>query len=93
MSEYLDALVVVKWFKKGEPYESEAMELYGKIRDLETDAVTSEWTALEVVRGLTKVGYPEGENRGVLCGYHGTLWHGGNSTDPGFGDDSHGKEF
>ena len=58
MSEYLDASVVVKWFKKREPYESEAMELYGKIRDLETDAVTSEWTALEVVRGLTKVGYP-----------------------------------
>jgi hypothetical protein len=53
-------------FKKGEPYESEAMELHGKIRDLETDAVTSEWTALDVVRGLTKVEYPEGEDRGIL---------------------------
>jgi predicted nucleic acid-binding protein len=59
MSEYLDASVVVKWFKKGEPYESEAMAIYGMIRELETDAVTSEWTALEVVRGLTKVGYPK----------------------------------
>ena len=56
MSEYLDASVVVKWFKKGEQYESEAMAIYGKIRELETEAVTSEWTALEVVRGLTKVG-------------------------------------
>jgi len=66
MSEYLDASVVVKWFKKGEPYESEAVELYGKIRDLETDAVTSEWTALEVVRGLTKVGIPGRRSRRLM---------------------------
>ena len=61
MSEYFDASVVVKWFKKGEPYESEAITIYRKIRELETDAVTSEWTALEVVHGLTKVGYPRGK--------------------------------
>lgn len=59
MSEYLDASVIVKWFKKGEPHEPEAMELFRKIRELEMDAVSSEWTTLEVVRGLSKVGYPE----------------------------------
>ena len=53
----LDASVVVKWFKKEEEFEDEALTLYKKIRDLEINACTNEWTILEVIRGLTKSGY------------------------------------
>ncbi|ODS35188.1 MAG: hypothetical protein A7316_10750 [Candidatus Altiarchaeales archaeon WOR_SM1_86-2] len=54
---YLDASVAVKWFKKGEEFENEALVLYKKIRELEINACASEWIILEVIRGLTKSGY------------------------------------
>ncbi|MFH0860761.1 MAG: type II toxin-antitoxin system VapC family toxin [Candidatus Altiarchaeota archaeon] len=54
MVECIDASVVVKWFKKDEPYRKEAEKLYRRIRDLETEFVASEWILLEVTRGLVK---------------------------------------
>ncbi len=56
----LDASVVVKWFKKGEAFEDEALWLYQKIRGLEINASTSEWTILEVTRALTNSWGPAG---------------------------------
>jgi len=54
----LDASVVVKWFKKGEEFEWEALSLRDKILGSKVYAVTSEWLLLEVVRALVKVNYP-----------------------------------
>jgi len=54
----LDASVVAKWFKKGEEFEREALNLRDKILGSEVHAVTSEWLLLEVVRALVKVNYP-----------------------------------
>ncbi|PKP57294.1 MAG: hypothetical protein CVT89_04735 [Candidatus Altiarchaeales archaeon HGW-Altiarchaeales-2] len=53
---YLDASVVVKWFKKGEEFENESLELYNKIERFEIEACASEWMVLEVVRALVKAG-------------------------------------
>ena len=55
----LDASVVVKWFKKGEEFEREALSLRDKILGSTVSAVTSEWLLLEVVRALVKVNYPK----------------------------------
>jgi len=55
----LDASVVVKWFKKGEEFEREALSLRDKILGSKVSAVTSEWLLLEVVRALVKVNYPK----------------------------------
>ena len=52
----LDASVTVKWFKKGEKFEDEALELYDKIERFEVEVCASEWMVLEVVRGLVKAG-------------------------------------
>jgi len=57
----LDASVVVKWFKKGEDLEQEALSLRDKILESKVDAVSSEWLLLEVVRALVKVNYPRGK--------------------------------
>jgi len=54
MIECVDASVIVKWFKKDEPYSREAEKLYQRIRDLEGDFVASEWVLLEAIRGLVK---------------------------------------
>jgi len=55
----LDASVVVKWFKKREEFEQEALSLRDKIVGSKVSAVTSEWLLLEVVRALVKVNYPK----------------------------------
>lgn len=54
----LDASVVVKWFKRGEEREAEAMSLRDGVLGSRVSAVTSEWLFLETVRALVKVGYP-----------------------------------
>ena len=54
MTECLDASVIVKWFKKDEPYYKEAKRLYKRVRDFEVDFVGNEWLLLEVTRGLVK---------------------------------------
>jgi predicted nucleic acid-binding protein len=55
----LDASVVIKWFKKGEEHESEALRLRDSILSSKISALTSEWLLLEVVRALVKVNYPD----------------------------------
>jgi len=55
----LDASVVVKWFKKSEECEQEALSLRNEILGSKVSAVTSEWLLLEVVRALVKVNYPK----------------------------------
>lgn len=54
----LDASIVVKWFKKGEELEQEALSLRDKILRSKIYTITSEWLLLEVVRALIKVNYP-----------------------------------
>ena len=54
----LDASIVVKWFKKGEELEQEALSLRDKILGSKIYTITSEWLLLEVVRALIKVNYP-----------------------------------
>jgi len=55
----LDASIVVKWFKRGEEFEREALSLRDKILGSKVSAVTSEWLLLEVVHALVKVNYPK----------------------------------
>jgi len=55
----LDASVVVKWSKKGEEYEQEALSLRDEIQGSKVSALTFEWLLLEVVRALIKVNYPK----------------------------------
>lgn len=54
----LDASVVVKWFKKGEALEKEALALRDRVLDTKVSALTSEWLLLEVVRAMVKVDFP-----------------------------------
>jgi len=54
----LDASVVAKWFKRGEEFEREALNLRDKVLGSKVHAVSSEWLLLEVVRALVKVDYP-----------------------------------
>ncbi|MDG6220682.1 MAG: type II toxin-antitoxin system VapC family toxin [Candidatus Thermoplasmatota archaeon] len=61
MSEYLDTSVIVKWFREQEPGHREAMILLGRIKDLETEFVMSEYGLLELVRALVKAGFPKEE--------------------------------
>lgn len=58
---YFDASVAVKWFKKGERYEKEAMNLLTKIIALDIDVASSEWTSIEIVRGLKRA-----QNKGEM---------------------------
>lgn len=53
----IDSSVIVKWFKKGEESEAEALRLRQEILSTTTMALTSELVPLEVCRALTKVGY------------------------------------
>jgi predicted nucleic acid-binding protein len=54
----LDASVVAKWFKRGEEFEREALNLRDKVLGSKVHAISSEWLLLEVVRALVKVDYP-----------------------------------
>jgi len=57
----LDASVIVKWFKKGEEFERQALNLRDEILGSKVYAVTSEWFFLEVVRAMVKAAYPRGK--------------------------------
>ena len=48
----VDTSVALKWFKRGERYDAEAQDLYGRIARREVEAAASEIISLEVVRGL-----------------------------------------
>ncbi len=55
----LDSSVIVKWFKKGEEFEREALRLRDEIFKGIIGPIMSEWVFLEVVRALVKVGLQE----------------------------------
>jgi predicted nucleic acid-binding protein len=57
----LDASVAVKWFKKGEEGEEQALRIREDIFTASTVAVAPHLLLLEVVRALVKVGYPSGK--------------------------------
>ncbi len=54
MSEYIDASIVVKWFKEEESNYHEAVLLLDRVKELKTDFVMSEYGLLEMVRGLVR---------------------------------------
>jgi predicted nucleic acid-binding protein len=54
----LDASVAVKWFKKGERLEGEALALRDRVLGSKVTALTSEWLLLEVARAMAKAGFP-----------------------------------
>jgi predicted nucleic acid-binding protein len=49
----------VKWFKKGEEHEGEALRLRDETLSSTVSPIMSEWVYLEVVRALVKTGYPK----------------------------------
>lgn len=51
----LDTSIAVKWFKPGERYEMEALDLLSRIDRGEVAAAANEILSLEVVRGLKNV--------------------------------------
>lgn len=53
----VDASVAVKWFKKGEDYEEEALSLRDGILSSTVAALAPELVQLEVCRALQKAGY------------------------------------
>jgi len=55
----LDSSVVVKWFKKGEEFELEALKLREEVLSSAVNVYACELMHLEVCRGLLKAGYPE----------------------------------
>ncbi|MBS7638121.1 type II toxin-antitoxin system VapC family toxin [Candidatus Bathyarchaeota archaeon] len=57
----VDSSVVVKWFKKGEEHEGEALRLRDESLSSKTYPIMCEWVYLEVVRALVKAGYPKGK--------------------------------
>ena len=54
----IDASVLVKWFKKEEAFEEEALKLRRDVLSSKVAVMVSELTFLEVCRALVKVGYP-----------------------------------
>ncbi|MEM1848419.1 MAG: type II toxin-antitoxin system VapC family toxin [Thermofilaceae archaeon] len=54
----VDSSVFVKWFKKGEEYEGEALQLFEDAVSGGLQLVCSEWALLEVARALQKAGFP-----------------------------------
>jgi predicted nucleic acid-binding protein len=59
----VDSSVIVKWFKKGEKYEQEALRLRDDVLSTAVSLVMSEWVYFEVVRSLVKVAYPNDKIR------------------------------
>ncbi|MBS7656218.1 PIN domain-containing protein [Candidatus Bathyarchaeota archaeon] len=55
----VDSSIIVKWFKKGEEFEKEALKLRDDILKGTVTIVISEWIYLEVVRALVKSGFPD----------------------------------
>ncbi len=54
----LDSSVLVKWFKRGEEREEEALRLRDDVLDQRFRALVPELGPLEVCRGLVKAGLP-----------------------------------
>lgn len=54
----LDSSVIVKWFKKGEEFEEEALKLRDDVLSGVVSPIISEWVYLEVIRALIKTGFP-----------------------------------
>lgn len=48
----IDTSVAVKWFKPGERYEAQSLDLSGRIDRGEVEAAANEIISLEIVRGL-----------------------------------------
>ncbi|KPV65449.1 MAG: hypothetical protein AOA65_0148 [Candidatus Bathyarchaeota archaeon BA1] len=63
----VDSSVIIKWFKKGEEYEPEALRLRDDVLSMHIKPIMSEWVYLEVVRGLVRAGYPKDT---VVQAYH-----------------------
>ncbi|MFO8109098.1 MAG: type II toxin-antitoxin system VapC family toxin [Thermoplasmata archaeon] len=61
MSEYLDASVVVKWFKKEEDFSEEALRIRDRVINFDTEFVMSYYGLLETVRALVKSNFPKDE--------------------------------
>jgi len=55
----LDSSIVVKWFKKGEEFEREALRLKEEVLSSAVNMQACELMHLEICRGLVKAGYPE----------------------------------
>jgi len=55
----IDASIVVKWFKKGETHEQQALKVRDEIFTTKVHAIAPEWLLLEVTRALVKIGYPK----------------------------------
>ena len=55
----VDSSVIVKWFKKGEEYEREAIRFRDDVLSSNIDVVMCEWVFLEVCRSLVKAGFSE----------------------------------
>lgn len=53
----IDASISVKWFKKGEMYEKEALDLLSKIKSFDLICIANEWLILETIRALVKANY------------------------------------
>lgn len=54
----LDSSVAVKWFKKGEAGEQQALRVRDDVFTTKVHAIAPEWLFLEVVRALVKISYP-----------------------------------
>jgi len=55
----VDSSVIVKWFRKGESQEKEAMKLRDDVLAGAVAPFMSEWVYLELVKALVKAGYPK----------------------------------
>lgn len=55
----IDASIAVKWFKKGERGEEQALIVREEIFTGKKRAIAPAWLLLEVVRGLVKIDYPK----------------------------------
>lgn len=53
----IDSSIIVKWFKKGEEHEREALKLRDETLSSTVNPIICEWAYLEVVRALVKAGY------------------------------------
>jgi len=55
----VDASILVKWFKKGETHEQQALKVREDIFTTKLHAMAPEWLFLEIVRAFVKIGYPK----------------------------------
>jgi len=61
MEVLTDASVLVKWFKKGEEKEAQALILKDAVFAGKITVVVNEYVLLEIIRALKKAGYPQGK--------------------------------